>query len=237
MGKFFLTAAGCAAALFTMPASAAVVIDATDFNNPFTINYNGFDNPNGAGGTFTGLSASTTFLLTGISGSAFTFNYSVDNTSSSPVTGSRVSIFGFNTSPDILGASATGEFDNVGTNGNVPNLTGPNNLRVCFAAGGGGNCAGGGGNGVSFADANSDGTFTLNFSPGTTSFVLDQFYVRYQSLVTSEPNNGSATGLGTVAVVAVPEPATWALMMLGIGFVGGAMRLAKRRQKQTVSYA
>jgi hypothetical protein len=36
---------------------------------------------------------------------------------------------------------------------------------------------------------------------------------------------------------AVPEPATWAMMLLGFGFVGGAMRTAKRRQKVTVSYA
>ena len=36
---------------------------------------------------------------------------------------------------------------------------------------------------------------------------------------------------------AVPEPATWAMMLLGFGFVGGAMRSAKRRQKVTVSYA
>lgn len=35
---------------------------------------------------------------------------------------------------------------------------------------------------------------------------------------------------------AVPEPATWALMLLGFGFVGGALR-SKKRQKVTVSYA
>ncbi|WP_082992670.1 PEPxxWA-CTERM sorting domain-containing protein [Erythrobacter sp. QSSC1-22B] len=36
---------------------------------------------------------------------------------------------------------------------------------------------------------------------------------------------------------AVPEPSTWAMMLLGFGFVGGAMRSAKRRHKLTVSYA
>jgi hypothetical protein len=35
----------------------------------------------------------------------------------------------------------------------------------------------------------------------------------------------------------VPEPATWAMMLIGFGAVGGAMRSAKRRQKVTVSYA
>lgn len=38
---------------------------------------------------------------------------------------------------------------------------------------------------------------------------------------------------------AVPEPATWAMMLLGFGFVGGVMRTAKRRRRQriTVAYA
>lgn len=39
------------------------------------------------------------------------------------------------------------------------------------------------------------------------------------------------------AVSAVPEPATWAMMLLGFGFVGGAMRSARRKQKMTASYA
>ena len=34
---------------------------------------------------------------------------------------------------------------------------------------------------------------------------------------------------------AVPEPYTWAMLVLGFGLVGGAMRSAKRRQKLTVS--
>lgn len=36
---------------------------------------------------------------------------------------------------------------------------------------------------------------------------------------------------------AVPEPGTWITMLLGFGFVGGAIRAAKRRQKITISYA
>ncbi len=38
-------------------------------------------------------------------------------------------------------------------------------------------------------------------------------------------------------VAAVPEPTTWTLMLLGLGFVGGALRAAKRQPKVTVSYA
>jgi hypothetical protein len=36
---------------------------------------------------------------------------------------------------------------------------------------------------------------------------------------------------------AVPEPATWAMMIGGFGMVGGAMRSARRKQKIVVSYA
>jgi hypothetical protein len=36
---------------------------------------------------------------------------------------------------------------------------------------------------------------------------------------------------------AVPEPATWAMMIGGFGMVGGAMRSARRKQRVSVSYA
>lgn len=47
----------------------------------------------------------------------------------------------------------------------------------------------------------------------------------------------SASFTASEVTAAVPEPGTWAMMLLGFGFVGGAMRSAKRRQKITVSYA
>ncbi|OYX08655.1 MAG: PEP-CTERM sorting domain-containing protein, partial [Sphingomonadales bacterium 32-68-7] len=36
---------------------------------------------------------------------------------------------------------------------------------------------------------------------------------------------------------AVPEPATWAMMILGFAVIGGALRSHKRREKLTVTYA
>lgn len=36
---------------------------------------------------------------------------------------------------------------------------------------------------------------------------------------------------------AVPEPASWAMMLIGFGLVGGAMRAAKRQPKVTLSYS
>lgn len=66
-----------------------------------------------------------------------------------------------------------------------------------------------------------------------TQLTLDNFAVRYQSTGL----NGEGSGVGQPITTPVPEPTTWAMMLLGFGFVGGAMRSAKRRQKLTVSYA
>lgn len=64
------------------------------------------------------------------------------------------------------------------------------------------------------------------FAPGTFQLTNAFFPSQNSTLVISEQ-----------VTAAVPEPGTWAMMLLGFGFVGGAMRSAKRRQKLTVSYA
>ncbi len=56
--------------------------------------------------------------------------------------------------------------------------------------------------------------------------------------VTSQ-NEGSAVGslvytIGTVGVPAIPEPATWGMLMLGFGVIGGA---ARSRFRRSVSFA
>ncbi len=63
------------------------------------------------------------------------------------------------------------------------------------------------------------------FAPGTFMLTNPFFASSNSTLVISEQ-----------AVSPIPEPATWAMMLLGFGLVGGAMR-ARRREKLTVSYA
>ncbi len=41
---------------------------------------------------------------------------------------------------------------------------------------------------------------------------------------------------GRIGIPAVPEPATWAMMLVGFGFIGGAMR-ARKRQPAKVRFA
>jgi hypothetical protein len=64
------------------------------------------------------------------------------------------------------------------------------------------------------------------FAPGTFQLTNPFFPASNSTLVISQQ-----------ATAAVPEPSTWAMMLLGFGFIGGAMRTAKRQHKVTVAYA
>lgn len=80
--------------------------------------------------------------------------------------------------------------------------------------------------------ASSSALETISFASGGISLVKLQ-----------QPTSGWIFGVDNLrfttsdVTAAVPEPSTWAMMLLGFGFVGGALRSGKRRQKVTVSYA
>jgi hypothetical protein len=148
------------------------------------------------------------------------------------VTDSRISIFGFNVDPNVApaSASATGLFGgSVASSGNNPAV------ELCFkVATNGNNCTGGGGNGLLIDDDPATGTLTLNFASAPTTVTLDNFYIRYQTLASTASNETSARGTGTVvATPAVPEPATWGMMILGFGLVGASMRYRRRATRVT----
>jgi hypothetical protein len=42
---------------------------------------------------------------------------------------------------------------------------------------------------------------------------------------------------GTLTFAAVPEPATWALLILGFGLVGGALRRKERQTRVRYNFA
>lgn len=89
-------------------------------------------------------------------------------------------------------------------------------------------------NGTFYAVAEPVGSAPSFLSVGGLDFVGDTLIVtavrKSAWLMLSEVTFAGPSG-------AVPEPATWAMMILGFGFVGGAMRSARRRQKVTLSYA
>lgn len=218
-------AAGLLAAL-ALPSAAmadSITLGSGDIGSSFTLGYNGFTN----GTTVQGLTGSTTFTLTGISGSDYTFNYSVSNTSSAPVTDSRISSFAFNTDPNITSATSTGAFASTTLSSTYPNGIGT--VDVCFKDAQTGSCAGGGSGGLTIGQTGT-GSFTLSFLQPVASLTLSDFALRYQS-ITGVNGVSSASGTGTLSTststggTAVPEPG---MLLL---FAGGVLGLVAFRRK------
>lgn len=227
-----LTAISAAAVLASTPAFAdTILLDASSINKSYTFDYNGFSD----GTTINGLTAQTTFTLTSISGNDYNFSYAVKNTTQSPLT-SRLSGFGFNTNPDIMGAQSTGAFGYTTIGSSYPNGIGA--IDVCFKDAKTGSCSGGAGGGL-VAGASGTGTFKLSFASPITSLTLGDFYVRYQS-ITGAGNITSASGVGTNTSTSsssggtpVPEPGMVGLF--GLALAGFA--LLRRRRSTRLSPA
>ena len=201
-------------------AQAAVILSwsAADIGLGQTANFNGRDPA-----VIAGLTSKVTYTLSSIgnAGKTWVFSYSVKNNSSSPITASRVSGFGFNTNPDVVSSSATGVYTHTALNGNVPIL---GTHEVCIT---GNNCAGGASAGVTKGNTGV-GTFSLTFATAPTLLKLSDLYVRYQSINTYRTQGGSAVGEATPPTAGVPEPATWAMMIAGFGLVGASLRRRRR---------
>lgn len=140
----------------------------------------------------------------------YTFSYTFTNTNSSV---SNLVNFGFDTSPTLGGISGTGMKFYLNPNGTL-------NVNACAGPLVANNCDAANGQGDLFS-----GSFTLDFANNTSSITLNDFIDRYASL--SELNNQSGEGTPTTTR-AVPEPGTWALMLLGFAGVGMAMRRSRK---------
>ncbi|MDC8755197.1 cistern family PEP-CTERM protein [Erythrobacter sp. sf7] len=190
------------------PAQAAVTIDGgqvtvTGVDDTFNVSFNGLSD----GQVVRGLSSLLTLTVISV-GSNWVFKYSLDNTGAGTVTG-----FGFNVSPDVVGVMADGTYGNESLGFKAAGFR----AETCFQAGSG-SCPNG--NHKNISDPGT-GTLTLQFGSAKNEITLSNFVNRTQSFQIG--NVSSAVGQGT-PVSPVPEPATWAMMLLGFGLVGAAMR-------------
>jgi len=141
----------------------------------------------------------------------YNFNYIFTNTNPSV---SNLTGFGFQTTPTLLGITGSGMNFVL----NPINFPGGYDVDACAYVGN--NCDAANNQGDLFS-----GAFSLTFAGGTSSISLTDFVDRYASLT----QLGGISGEGTPVRPPVPEPATWAMMLLGFGGIGMAMR---RRRKE-----
>lgn len=224
MRKFTPILAAVSLSFSATPALAdAITLDGGDVGTSFSLNFDGFSD----GTVIDNLAAVATFTLQAVTGSSYTFAYSITNSTGSPLT-SRVSSFAFNTDPTIASASSTGAFSYTTLNSTYPNGIG--SVDVCFKDASTGACSGGGSGGLLTGETGT-GTFTLNFSQPLSSLTLSDFFVRYQS-ITGAGNVSSASGSGTLTGstsggTQVPEPGM--LGLFGAALIG--VGLMRRRKK------
>ena len=152
-----------------------------------------------------------------------TFNVNLTDNSSLPITGSRISLLGFDTTPNIAttGDSVTGTFDTVNA-GNLPNV---GKVEFCLTDV---NCAGGGNGGVTQGNTGSMHASLYFSGANLSSITFDDIYDRYQAITGSCDNCGGSASGASVAIV--PEPAQVpVLLVLGTGmFLFVRRRLAPR---------
>ncbi|MCJ2181620.1 cistern family PEP-CTERM protein [Novosphingobium sp. 1949] len=223
------------AALATPALADAITLDASDVGNSYTLTYDGYKD----GTTVDGLTGTITLTLVAVTDTAYTFSYTVTNTTSDPVTGSRISSFSLNTDPTIDTATSTGAFSYTTLDSTYPNGIGT--VDVCFKDAATGSCAGGGSGGLTLGESGS-GTFTLTFSQAVDSITLSDFYLRYQS-ITGVDGVTSASGTGTLTSTssggtAVPEPSMLVLFAFGVlAILIGQRKSFARRPARRMAFA
>jgi len=230
MQKYLLAAGLLATAMSLSIAKPAVALSFDTGTNTFTVDtsstadvgqsikvlFNGFVEET----LVSGLTSEALFTVLGIDTTDNRLDLRVDltNTSSAPITSSRVSILGFDLDPNPNSVTSTGIFNSV-TSGNPPQTV-VGDVEFCFKGGGGPNCQGGGGAGVTLGNT---GAFfpVLSYASLPSSVTFSNFFVRYQD-ITGTPLGNSGVGVGLV-----PTPA-----MLP-GLIGMGMAALRKREEES----
>lgn len=202
------------------PAQAVVV-----FQTPGTTHQFAFDGLTDSAGVqiagTSALDALVSLRLTATDGFTWQFAYEVDNQARGAFDRARITGFGFDVAgPAPRTVSATGEFDRVRSG----LVGGDFETDWCFMAAGNG-CNTNSNSGIR-PDEDADGLISLNFANRQTMVELSNLYVRWQGpqvqKVLAPRTDVPAISVGWTDPA--PEPAVWAMMILGFGLVGGAAR-------------
>lgn len=95
----------------------------------------------------------------------------------------------------------------------------------------------GGADPLTVSAGNSSGMFTITntaWSTHSIDFMAPESGTADLKFLGSTLDGDSSVGLDAVSIAAVPEPATWAMMLLGFGMIGFASR--RRQRAVRVSY-
>lgn len=232
MRKLALLAAAAFAATAVPAAATTVVYNGTNYttsagSNVITINFTGVQNPSAHADlvlTFLGANSSGDYM----------FTYALTNTSTAPSSTSNDNVpsFGFditstaghdfNLTNSTVTADAGSDLD-ARRSGSISG-----GFQVDFCATSGNNCAGGQNEGPRPGETQT-GSFVLAFAgsdPGTIT--ITNPLVRFQNTSPIGSDVGQPSN-----VPGVPEPGTWAMMLLGFGAIGFAMR--RRRQPRALA--
>jgi hypothetical protein len=173
------------------------------------------------------LAAILSLKLIGKSATSFTFEYAITNSSGGIVDAARLSSFGFDLDADYTSATASGLFNRTAS-GNIPGF---GKTDLCVMAGGNGNsCAGTAKGGPVNGRRCSQGHAHHRVRDPADILRIENAFVRWQDVKSEALDLKSASGTPAVVMLDLPpfpEPSTWAMMIMGFGFVGFSARRRK----------